>query len=272
MDISSLESLLANFSLWYVAAGAAVGFAVGVTGVGGGSLMTPLLLMFGFPAATAIGTDLLYAAITKSNGILHYHKERVIKWRTMGVMAAGSIPAAGVTVLVLHLYFRDASQYQDILTSSLGVMLILTSLVLLFRNKIQQRTVQVHLNPEEDGVHGKASQWTFIAGLFLGVLVTLSSVGAGAFGTAVLMILYPRWRSMNIVGTDLAHAVPLTFVAGIGHIFLGHVDWSLLFALLCGSLPAIYVGSRVAAKLPDRLLQVILALVLAAMGIKYAFF
>lgn len=267
-----LNQFLEHFRLWYLLAGAGVGFAVGVTGVGGGSLMTPLLLMFGFPAPTAIGTDLLYAAITKSNGILQYQRQGEVKWKTMGFMALGSLPSALITVLILRLFFSDANEYQHILTNALGVMLILTAAVLLFRGKIQKYSVNVHLHPNAKGIHKYAYQWTFVTGLFLGPLVTLSSVGAGAFGTAVLMILYPKWRSMTIVGTDLAHAVPLTLVAGIGHIFLGHVDWMLLIALLIGSLPAIYVGSRVASKLPDRLLQIILAIVLAILGTKYALF
>jgi len=270
--ITTISTFIAQSNPWYVVAGAAVGFAVGVTGVGGGSLMTPLLLMFGFPPATAIGTDLFYAAITKSNGILSYHRQHAIRWKIMGFMAAGSIPTAGITIWVLHVFFKNASQYQHILTTTLGFMLLMTSVVLLLRGRIQAHTLKINQERNTSGLHRKAYRWTFITGLFLGPLVTLSSVGAGAFGTAILMLLYPKWRSLNIVGTDLAHAVPLTFMAGIGHIFLGHVDWSLLTALLIGSLPAIYLGARVASKLPDRLLQLVLAFALAGMGAKYAFF
>lgn len=272
MESAVFLSILNDYYfLAYVLAGAVVGFAVGVTGVGGGSLMTPMLLMFGFPPATAIGTDLLYAAITKSNGIYHYHKQKVVNWNVTGVMLGGSLPASVLTIFILHQYFPDASAYQELLTTSLGFMLMLTALVLIFRNRILKHAMNVHLHPEQKGVQSHPYFWTLICGIFLGVLVTLSSIGAGAFGTAVLMMLYPRWISLRIVGTDLAHAVPLTLTAGIGHIFLGHVDWFLLFALLCGSLPAIYYGSKVASKLPDRMLQIILAVILGVLGAKYAF-
>ncbi len=267
-----LVQFLEAFSIWYVIAGAGVGFAVGVTGVGGGSLMTPLLLMFGFPAATAIGTDLLYASITKANGILAYHRQKAVNWKVMGYMSAGSLPAAAVTVWALHNYFPSADAYQHLLTTLLGIMLTLTAIVIFMRGKIQKRNIDVQLHPEKHRFYRHPYLWTAITGVLLGVLVTLSSIGAGVIGTAVLMLLYPKWNSVQIVGTDLAHAVPLTLVAGIGHLFLGHVDWMLLLALLIGSLPAIYVGSRVASKLPDRLLQMILACVLAILGVKYAFF
>lgn len=272
MDLSTLTSLLGNTTVLYILAGALVGFAVGVTGVGGGSLMTPLLLMFGFPAPTAIGTDLLYAAITKSNGVWIYHRQESINWRVMSVMAAGSLTTSLSTIYILDRIFNDANEYNDILTSTLGVMLIATAIVIIFKERIQNQASLVRVHPENRGFHTHPYTWTFVTGLFLGILVTLSSVGAGAFGTAVLMILYPRWQSTRIVGTDLAHAVPLTLVAGIGHIFLGHVDWMLLLSLLTGSLPAIYVGAKVATRLPDRLLQIFLAMALGGMGLKYTFF
>ena len=254
-------------SLLYIAAGAGVGFAVGLTGIGGGSLMTPLLLLFGFPAPTAIGTDLMYASITKTSGIVAHHRQHTINWRLVGLLASGSIPASLFTIWLLDSYFHDSDAYTRILTSSLGFMLIMTALVLLFRRRILAAG-------EGDGlVHwlqDRSAPVTVIMGLFLGLLVTLSSVGAGAFGTAILMILYPTLASIRVVGTDLAHAVPLTLVAGIGHLFLGNVDFVLLGCLLIGSLPAIHVGAKVGSWLPEILLQRILALILLGMGIRYA--
>lgn len=255
----------------YILAGAAVGFAVGLTGVGGGSLMTPMLLMFGFPPQVAVGTDLLYASITKSTGIVMHAKRQTIRWRIVLIMGAGSLPAALATTWLLSSFFSSANDYAKLLTSTLGVMLIFTAVVLLFRKRIQQ---SAHLggNSVMNALQHHRASWTLLMGIVLGVLVTLSSVGAGAIGTAILLILYPRLPSVQVVGTDLAHAVPLTLVAGIGHLLLGHVDWMLLAALLVGSVPAIYVGTRVGESLPDRILHPILVTILMVLGLKYALF
>ncbi|PVZ69564.1 sulfite exporter TauE/SafE family protein [Pelagibaculum spongiae] len=251
----------------YIIAGSLVGFVVGMTGVGGGSLMTPLLLFFGFPPATAIGTDLLFAAITKSSGTFLHNKSKTIDWTTVGWLASGSLPATLVTIYGLNQLEDIGKSYEGVLTVSLGVMLILTSLVLLYRNRIQA-------HPVEPGSwlqrHRRAI--TLITGVALGVLVTLSSVGAGAFGAAILMYLYPHMSNRQIVGTDLAHAIPLTALAGLGHLHLGNVDFQLLGALLVGSLPAIYFGTKLGAKLPDKVMKPILASALMLLGIKYALF
>ena len=256
----------------YIVAGAVVGFAVGMTGVGGGSLMTPILLLFGFPPHVAVGTDLLYASITKSGGVLVHRRQGTVNWRVVFQLAAGSIPASLVTVYFLDRFFSDGSAYSHLLTTTLGVMLILTSIVLLFRRKIIARSS----HHESRGVLAHLQQhpapYTFSMGVLLGIMVTLSSVGAGAFGSAVLLLLYPRFASIKVVGTDLAHAVPLTLVAGLGHLLLGNVDFYLLGSLLIGSLPAIYLGTRLAARLPEKVLQPLLASALLCMGLKYAFF
>ncbi len=261
MDVLLYDVLL------YMAAGAGVGFAVGLTGIGGGSLMTPLLLLFGFPAATAIGTDLMYASITKTGGVVAHHRQHTINWSLVGRLALGSMPASLITIWLLNTYFNDSDAYTRILTSSLGFMLILTAIVLLMRRRIL-------IAGEGDGIvhwlQKHSYPVTVIMGFFLGILVTLSSVGAGAFGTAILMILYPTLASVRVVGTDLAHAVPLTLVAGIGHLFLGNIDFILLACLLAGSLPAIHVGAKLGRRLPEILLQRILALILLGMGIRYA--
>ncbi|OUS23605.1 hypothetical protein A9Q99_26510 [Gammaproteobacteria bacterium 45_16_T64] len=258
--------------LFYIIAGAAVGFAVGLTGVGGGSLMTPILLLFGFPPQVAVGTDLLYASITKSGGVLLHRRQGTIRWRIVLTLFLGSIPSSLVTVYFLDNVFADSEAYAGVLTSCLGVMLILTATVLLFKSRlVSGRSVK---EPPRvlRAIQQKATIYTWIMGVALGVLVTLSSVGAGAFGAAILLILYPRLSSINIIGTDLAHAVPLTLVAGIGHLFLGNVDFSLLGSLLIGSLPAIYVGTKLGNHMPDNIMQPILASTLLALGVKYAFF
>lgn len=202
----------------YIASGLAVGFLVGLTGVGGGSLMTPLLVfLFGFAPTTAVGTDLLFAAITKTGGTWVHHKNhRSVEWKVVGLLGAGSIPAA-VAVIYLLEKFGAQKQIAALLTHTLGVALILTAVALLFRNRLVKASLEIDSHDST----GRFAHWTAPAtvftGLVLGVLVTLSSVGAGALGTVALLFLYPRLPTVKIVGTDLAHAIPLTAVAGVGH-------------------------------------------------------
>lgn len=257
--------------VFFVLAGAAVGLAVGITGVGGGSLMTPLLILFGIPYNVAIGTDLLYAAITKAGGAVAHKRQGTVRWRLVTLLAMGSIPASLATAFLLNNVFTSAGDYEALLTHSLGIMLILTSGVLLFKKRINETSA-------EDGatktwVHHHAQAITFVSGIVLGVFVTLSSVGAGAFCAALLLVLYPRLPALHVVGTDIAHAVPLTLIAGLGHlVFLGNVDFKLLGCLLIGSLPAVHFGTRLGARLPSTVLQPILASILMVLGVKFAVF
>lgn len=245
-----------------VLAGAVVGFAIGVTGVGGGSLMTPFLLIIGYPAPVAIGTDLFYAGITKLGGVFSHHRRHHVAWPIVAYLAAGSIPAAiAVHVLLLDEQFQNSVLFEEVLTRSLGAMLIVTSLILILQNRL----------PKVPRAHKRESFFlTLLTGAFLGVCVTLSSVGAGAFGAAVLLMLHSRLSAVRIVGTDIAHAVPLTLIAGLGYLGAGFVDPILLLSLLIGSLPAIQLGSRVGHLLPERILRVALILILGALGIYYS--
>ncbi|MDP2548307.1 MULTISPECIES: sulfite exporter TauE/SafE family protein [unclassified Oceanobacter] len=253
--------------LLYILAGAGVGFIVGLTGIGGGALMTPLLLLFGFPAHIAIGTDLMYASITKVSGAISHHKQGHVNWGIMRKLALGSITSALITGVILNQLFDNPEQYSHILTSVLGAMLLFTACAIVFRTTIQYWSNRLlGDNPARIG------HLTIAMGVILGVLVTLSSVGAGAIGTAILMILYPALRSTNVVGTDLAHAVPLTLAAGLIHMYMGHVDFMLLGALLIGSIPAIQVSSRLARHIPENVLRSLLASLLFGLGLKYALF
>jgi len=250
----------------YSVSGFVVGALVGFTGVGGGSLMTPLLvLVFGIAPTTAVGTDLLYAAITKSNGTLVHGLNGTIDWQVTRRLAAGSIPATIVTLLFLsRLGGSSGHAANGIITSALGVALLLTAIAILFRGALLS-----HIARHTDGLSdAKARLLTNLLGAFLGFLVSISSVGAGAIGMTILLALYPRMKTVRLVGSDIAHAVPLTFVAGFGHWLMGGVDWSLLAALLIGSLPGIAIGSHFAGKIPDRFLRPILASMLAVVGVK----
>lgn len=249
----------------YTLSGFAVGVIVGLTGVGGGSLMTPLLvLLFGVHPATAVGTDLLYAAITKSGGTVVHAKKGHVDWLIVRRLASGSIPAATLTIFVLSQLPKQSSEMTHLISVSLGIALLLTACAIVFR----QRILQFALRHENSFVQRHIGPVTVAVGAVIGVLVSISSVGAGALGVAALFFLYPHLSAVRIVGSDVVHAVPLTLVAGIGHWWLGSVDWSLLGALLLGSLPGIWIGSHISARVPDRILRPILASMLVLIGAK----
>jgi uncharacterized protein len=248
----------------YTLSGFAVGAIVGLTGVGGGSLMTPLLvLLFGIHPATAVGTDLLYAAVTKAGGTVVHGRKGHIEWRVTGLLAAGSLPAAGLTIWALSFLPKRSPEVTHLISVSLGVALLLTACAIIFRKQLLNYA-QTQDNSESR--RSNTGKITILVGAILGVLVSISSVGAGALGVAALFFLYPKLPSIRIVGSDVAHAVPLTLVAGLGHWWLGSVDWSLLGSLLLGSLPGIWVGSHVSAKVPEKVLRPILASMLVVIG------
>lgn len=254
----------------YIVSGLSVGLLVGLTGVGGGSLMTPLLVfLFGFAPSTAVGTDLLFAALTKTGGVFVHHRSHgSVAWKIVGRLAMGSIPASVAVIFGLEYLDIPKDAISKVMSNALGVALILTSLALIFRNKIIKASLDedVHHHERFDRWQGPA---TVLVGILLGVLVTLSSIGAGALGTVALFYLHPRMSTVRIVGTDLAHAIPLTAVAGLGHLHMGNVDFSLLGSLLIGSLPGIWVGSHLSAKAPEYVLRPLLASVLMLIGVKF---
>ncbi|MBI1732724.1 MAG: sulfite exporter TauE/SafE family protein [Gammaproteobacteria bacterium] len=258
-----------DFQIAYTVAGFAVGFIVGLTGVGGGSLMTPVLvLLFNFKPAVAVGTDLLYAAITKSGGIFVHHRKGNVDWRIVRLLAAGSIPASLLSLLLLRALEAAGVNYDRIITLALAVALILTSSVLMFRGQMEVLSRNESLDFVRALHRRLRTPMTVVAGACIGFFVTLSSVGAGALGAAILFFLYPRMRPITIVGTDLAHAVPITAIAGLGHAHLGTVNYELLASLLLGSLPGIYLGSHTGANLPDRIVRPILAGMLLLIGVR----
>lgn len=243
----------------YVISGFAVGLLVGMTGVGGGSLMTPLLiLLFGVHPSTAVGTDLFYAAATKTGGSLIHGLGRSIHWPAVIRLASGSLPASVATLLIMGQLHLDAQEQRTVVNLVLCLALLLTALSLIFRRAIMQRYRQ-RLERMDDRT---TAILTVVTGVALGILVSISSVGAGAVGVTALLLLYPRLPVATIVGSDIAHAVPLTLVAGIGHWAMGAVDWSLIGVLLMGSLPGIVLGSYGALRVPEAVLRLTLATVL----------
>ena len=249
----------------YVGSGFAVGFLVGMTGVGGGSLMTPLLiLLFKVHPATAVGTDLLYAASTKSIGTLVHAVARTVDWKLVGLLAIGSVPATIATILVLSQFNQQSASAEHAITLTLGAVLVITAAFLILGRKIRDRYAE-RLQSRD---RRKISLLTILLGLVMGVLVTTTSVGAGAIGVTVLLLLHPKMPAGNVVGSDIAHAVPLTLLAGAGHWYLGSINWALLSTLLIGSLPGIVLGSLVATRAGDTLVRVVLASVLILVGVR----
>jgi uncharacterized membrane protein YfcA len=252
----------------YSLSGFAVGALVGMTGVGGGSLMTPLLiLLFGVHPATAVGTDLLYAAATKTGGSLVHGFARSIDWRVVGRLATGSVPATIVTLAVLSHFNLSGDAARNLITLVLSVALFATAFVLVFGGAIvaAYRARVVELNSQRTAVN------TVLVGMVLGVLVSISSVGAGAIGVIALIMLYPQLPIARIVGSDIAHAVPLTLIAGTGHWMMGSVDWHIMGSLLAGSLPGIFVGSYFAMRIPERALRLVLATTLFVVASRIAY-
>ncbi|WP_349432301.1 sulfite exporter TauE/SafE family protein [Methylomarinum sp. Ch1-1] len=256
--------------LIHIGAGCLVGLVIGLTGVGGGSLMTPILVMgFGYAPAIAVGTDLLYAAITKCSGVFFHHKNGTVDWKVVLLLGSGSVPCSLLTIALLERLRTHGVNYDHLIISTLGVMLVLTAVIIIIKNRLLEFIHRRHnRNPLVNLIRQQRPIITMLAGCLLGIVVTLSSVGAGAIGSAILFLMYPHKRPINVVGTDLAHAVPLTAIAGFGHMHFGSIDFNLLLGLLAGGLPAIYLGSLLGKKLPDRILRPVIATLLSLMGVK----
>lgn len=250
---------------WFVVLGLVVGTLVGMTGVGAGSLVTPALALSGVPPAVAVGTDLAYAAVSKSFGALVHGLQRTLDLRIAALLAAGSVPAAAIVITVLAA--SGVHAYSGAIALALAVALVLTAIALLVgraRVAAFAARYEARLAPLRDVL-------TVAAGAVLGLLVTLSSVGAGALGAVLLLALYPSMPAARVAGVDIAHAVPLTLVAGLGHLWLGTVDLALAANLLLGSVPGIIAGSLLAGNLPETLVRRLLALVLLYAGGRLAF-
>jgi uncharacterized protein len=252
--------------------GFGVGFIIGMTGVGGGSLMTPILVLgFNIQPAVAVGTDLLYAAITKSGGVLVHHKHGNIQWKILKLLFMGSIPASICSIFIIKKLDSAGVNYDNLIMTTLSVALILTGTFLLCRNQLRKLSTNDNFTSIKI-IHRKFRKPTTIfAGALIGVLVTISSVGAGVIGAAFLFFLYPRFKAIKIVATDLAHAIPITAIAGLGHAHIGTVDFILLGSLVIGSLPGIFLGSHFGNFLPDKIMRPILAFMLLAIGVRLAF-
>jgi uncharacterized membrane protein YfcA len=250
----------------YITAGFAVGLLVGMTGVGGGSLMTPLLtLLFGVSPTVAVGTDLAFASITKGAGTITHRFNGTVNWAIVRRLCLGALPAALVATLVLSRFGALDARIGQIIRYSIAGSVMLTVVALLFRRRMIS---WINARPERQLQGRSLTVATVIAGVVLGTLVTVSSIGAGAIGATLLVMLYPKLTPAEVAGTDIAYAVPLTAIAAVGHWWLGSIDWTLLVTLLIGSLPGITLGSMLARKVPERFLRALLAMTLTGVAVK----
>ena len=259
----------------FTVAGLVVGIVVGATGVGGGALMTPILILgFGISPAVAVGTDLLFAAITKAFGTVLHRNAGNVNWPVVGLLACGSLPSSLLTVMFLNEQ-GISPEIEALMKQALAGAIAFTSISVLFKagllRVVRNGNGSQHLDRLRVARKRLRVPLTILSGAFLGVLVTLSSVGAGVIGATILLLLYPRMRAIEVVGTDLAHAVPLTALAGLGHMHLGTTDLSMLTYLLIGSIPGIWLGSKVGMKLPDHILKPIMAVLLLVIGVSLLF-
>ncbi|MGD9671002.1 MAG: sulfite exporter TauE/SafE family protein [Hyphomicrobiaceae bacterium] len=245
--------------LQMMAGGGLVGFLVGLTGVGAGALLTPMLISgFGVSPTVAVGTDLLFASITKATAAVRHHQYGNVSWPILRWLCAGSLSASALTMGWLYLAAPDTQRLGEVIRGLLAALLVASAIIiplcpwLLRKRRKDAEAIDVPVRLCA----------TMTTGIVLGVLVTLTSVGAGAIGVAVLSTLYPALMARRIVGTDIVHAIPLAFISGLGHLGLGNVDWLILAALLSGSIPGIALGTRLTGYLPEWLLRITLSAVL----------
>jgi hypothetical protein len=250
----------------YIVSGFAVGVLVGLTGVGGGSLMTPLLtLMFGVSPSVAVGTDLAFASITKGAGTLAHRSRGNVHWDIVKKLCFGALPAALAATLALKYFGALDDQINHIIRYSIACSVLLTVVALLFRSRMLH---WLKHHPEKQLQGRNLTIATIAAGAILGTLVTVSSIGAGAIGATLLVLMYPRLSPAEIAGTDIAYAVPLTAIAAFGHWWLGSINWGLLVMLLIGSVPGITLGAMGARAIPEKVLRGMLATTLTAVAVK----
>ncbi len=253
-------------TLTYVVSGFAVGMLVGLTGVGGGSLMTPLLtLLFGVNPAVAVGTDLAFAATTKTAGTLAHRVRNTVHWDIVKRLCLGALPAAVLATIALKYFGALDKHIGQIIRYTIAFSVLLTVVAIIFRGRMQ---AWMNSHPDRQ-LHGRTQMIaTVVSGAAIGTLVTVSSIGAGAVGATILVLLYPKLKPAEIAGTDIAYAVPLTAIAAFGHWWLGSINWELLGMLLIGSLPGITIGSLAARAVPEKFLRGLLATTLTGVAAK----
>ena len=248
-------------------AGLVVGIAVGATGVGGGSLMTPILILFyGISPTVAVGTDLIYASISKAFGVTLHSRNGSLDWKLVGWLSLGSVPAALLTLVFLH-HQTPGKELDQLIKLTLSVAIVVTAVFTVFQDRVMALLRRSPGGADSDQPWRWQRPMTVVCGVLIGSLVTISSVGAGVIGMMMLLLLYPRHQPIRLVGSDLAHAVLITAIAGAGHAAsLGSVNWSMLGALLIGAIPGIYLGTKIGFRLDPKALKKVISGLLIFVG------
>ncbi len=258
-----------EFDLNYSIAGAITGLIVGLTGVGGGALMTPILLIiFKISVTTAVATDLWFAALTKIAAICVHHTHEQIEWKVVRHLWMGSIPVSVLVIIAIAYGTTGAtSKISGYIPQIIGGIVLITAVGLIFADKL---TINIPTSKllKNSSLKKIRPIVTVIAGAIVGALVSITSVGAGTLGTLALIYLYSYMIPQKIVATDIAHAIPLALVGGIGYFIFGKVDITMLFSLLVGSIPAAIIGALLAQRVSSRMLKTTLAIVLFSGGLK----
>jgi len=251
-------------SLAIMLMGLLVGFLVGLTGVGGAALLTPILILLGINPTIAVGTDLVYNSVTKLFGSVQHWRQKTINLRIVKYLAIGSIPSASLAVGLLHLFDSFFHNQEDVIKHALGYVLILVAITTLIKtfmkdiyefNSIQKKSLL------------EKRALTITIGVVLGFIVGLTSIGSGSLFALVMIFLY-KLTPAELVGTDIAHSFLLVTVAGILHAGIGNVDYVLALNLLIDSIPGVIMGSTLSSKLPAKPLRAILAIIILFSGIK----
>ena len=243
-----------------ISGGFVVGFLVGLTGVGAGSPMTPFLISgIGISPVLAVGTDLLFASLTKASAAWRHHALGNVNWPIVRWLAAGSLPGAAIVLSWIYFSQPDIHLLAALIRKVLACALVVSALCVAAYPALKRYVMHADEGEETPHVHKLP---TLMLGLVLGVLVALTSVGAGAIGVVALTALYHSLSARRLIGTDIVHAIPLTFLAGASHFGMGNVDLPILGMLLIGSVPGIAIGSRLTGMVPDWVLRITLALVL----------
>lgn len=237
--------------IWITISGLFVGILVGATGMGGGIIMTPLLLfVFGVSPAVAIGTDLIFASVTKSFGAWQHWRQKTLDFHLLLRVAIGSIPGSIAGLFLIYLLKENEATLNYFVTKSISVVFILVSIVMLLQLYSRRQKVPT-------GLFEMKSSVLISIGFITGLLVAVTSVGSGTLFIALLLWLYP-WKASALVGTDLLHGVLITGLAGLAHFYFGTVDYVLVVQLIAGSIPGVLIGSRITFKLPDLYIRIIL--------------
>lgn len=255
----------------YILVGALTGAIVGCSGVGGAAIMTPILILLGVNPVTAVGTDLIFSFVTKVLAIKNYHAQRNVDWAVVKRLCLGSIPAS-IAVLSILFWVHDTAKIDHFLKPVLGYVLLLVAFILMLKT-LQEMHFQKSTKNKSwaftNWIRKHQATFTILSGIILGSIVTLTSIGAGSIGVVLIYALYHRLPTLKIIGTDLAQALFITFVASIGHGIEGHINYTLLFFLLLGSVPAVLTSSYYARYLPEKFIRMVLIIVLLITGIRF---